>query len=146
MAKTSHWEFTDHFLKFVKDCSVQSQVMSGATNQYSDAGRLQPPHFMFSQRGRDRPLGQLSLAHTGSSAGQEGGPCKPRYHCVCVLWHFRSLQTSHSVVEMLWKLAAVKSTSCLLLVCAGDEDGLSSSSSSIFFFGRDGHLAATFID
>lgn len=46
-------------------------------------------------------------------------------------------------VEMLWKLVAVKSTSCLLLVCAGDEDGLSSSS---FFFGRDVHLAATFID
>lgn len=62
------------------------------TNQYSDAGRLQPPHSMFSQRGRDRPLGQLSLAYTGSSAGQEGGLCKSLYDCVCiyvcVLWHF----------------------------------------------------------
>lgn len=44
-------------------------------------------------------------------------------------------------VEMLWKLVAVISTSCLL--CADDVEGLFSSSS---FLGMGGHLAAMIIN
>ncbi len=124
-----------------------------ATNLYSDAGGLQPPRSVFSQRGRDRPLGQLSLAYTGSSAGQKGGLCKPGYDsvcvCVCVVAFLVPADPAQcggaAGVEMLWKLVAVISTSCLL--CAGDVEGLfSSSSSSSHFLGMDGHLAATFIN
>lgn len=78
----------DHLFMLIRGCKgllCSESQMTRATNQYSDAGRLQPPHSMFSQRGRDRPLGQLSLAYTGSSAGQEGGLCKPGYDCVCVV-------------------------------------------------------------
>lgn len=85
----------------VKGCCVQTDV-----NQYSNAGGLQPPHSVFSWRGRDRPLGQLSLAYTGSSAGQKGGLCKAVYMivyvymCVVISW---SLQTVHRVELQGWK-------------------------------------------
>lgn len=98
-------------------------MMRRATNQYSDAGGLQTPHSMFSQQGRDRPLGQLSLAHTGSSAWQERGLCKSGYHCVCVcvvafpVPADPAQRAGAAGVEMLWKLVAVNCTSCLLCAC-----------------------------
>lgn len=96
-----------------------------AANQYSDAGGLQLPLSLSSQRGRDRPLGQLSLAYTGSSARQEGGLCKPGYdcvyECVCVVAFLVPADPAQcggaAGVEMLWKLVAVISTSCLLCAC-----------------------------
>lgn len=80
--------------------------------------------------GADRPLGQLSLAYTGSSAGQEGGLWKPGYDCVCAyvcvvafLVPADPAQCGGAAgVEMLWKLVAVISTSCLLCGAAGDVD------------------------
>lgn len=67
--------------------SIQIQVLIRASDQYSDDGDFQPRHSMCSRWGRGRPLGQLSLAYIGSSAGQAGGLCEPGYHsasmCAC---------------------------------------------------------------
>lgn len=91
--------------------------MTRASNQYCDEGDVQPPpHPKCSRWGRDRPLGQLSLAHR-KICGAKWEACASLDIMAFPLPADPAQPAATAGEETLWKLVDVNITSCPVCAC-----------------------------
>lgn len=83
--------------------TIQIQVMTGASDQYSDEGDFPTSPLHVQPAGKRQAIRSVIFGIHRKFCRASGGPVQAWISlspCVCVLWHFRSLQTLRSLAAL----------------------------------------------